>query len=136
MALALLGFPEPPTDDPLPMVLLGHSLPASRGHVDWMIARSPTDGPLASWRLSAWPRAHAGAQRLESAPDHDRGWLTREGVLSRHRGTVHRLDSGLLIGWTSVETGATLEVIWDTMGAQTLLLSSVSGVWSLALADR
>lgn len=72
--------------------------------------------------------------------DHDRAWLTREGLVSGGRGRVYRLDTGVLLGWSKVGDQARLSVVWDGGGDQSLVLASVlaSGpcVWSLFRESR
>ncbi len=131
MASPWYGLPDPPTDGPLPMVLLRHKSPLGPPHLDWMIARGASAGALASWRLPAWPERGATVFPIVATADHDRAWLARQGPVSGGRGSAVRVDAGVLLRWSKVGDEARLSVEWDEGGCQSLVLASTSGVLSL-----
>ena len=65
----------------------GHGEP----HYDLMVERD-TEGPLATWRLPAWPPSDGMA--AEAIADHRRVYLEYEGPVSNGRGEVRRVASG------------------------------------------
>lgn len=136
MASTWYGLPDPPTADPLPMVLLRHDHPLEGPHLDWFVARSTDAGMLAAWRLPAWPREGEAVDGVLAGADHDRRWLTRQGVVSGSRGTATRVDEGHLRSWWRVGDTARMDVVWRHGGDQLLSLSSGSEGWSLARALR
>jgi hypothetical protein len=117
------------------MVLLEHRVSGDAVHLDWMIARSP-EGPLASWRVPAWPSLGAVIDGLEPIGDHDRRWLTTQGPVSGDRGAAILLDTGLLLARTPTPSGWSLHLLWHTNGPQQVLLSSSAEGWSLGCAAR
>ena len=135
MCNGLPAFPEPPTNRPLPMVLLEHCVSGTEVHLDWMIARS-SEGPLASWRIGAWPDPGQVIHGLEPMADHDRRWLTYQGVVSRGRGQAVQLDTGLLLAQEAVDGGWSLDLRWRGSGPQQVLLSPSAGGWSLGRVAR
>lgn len=60
-------------------------------HFDLMFEPAPGD-KLATWRSPAWPLTQPTI--LIRLGDHRRDYLTYEGLLSRNRGAVRRIDSG------------------------------------------
>ena len=74
----------------LPFVVLHHAESTGGEHWDLML----DDGDaLATWQLFAWPPT--GRMRACEIFRHRRRYLTYEGPLSRDRGTVRRVESGV-----------------------------------------
>ncbi len=74
-------------------VILLHKMPEDAGrptHWDLMLE----DGEvLLTWALQAFPE-HGKVARVQRLPDHRLAYLTYEGPVSDHRGSVHRWDQG------------------------------------------
>ena len=76
-------------------VVLLHTLPDGSSHYDWMLEQ-PGQDPLATFRCTASPH-EAEAWTAERLPDHRRVYLEYEGSVSRNRGDVRRVASGVVL---------------------------------------
>ncbi len=84
----------------------GHGEP----HFDLMIERD-ADGPLATWRLPAWPPSEGMV--ATPLPDHRRVYLQYEGPVSGGRGEVRRVATGQATGDATFIEGGTFWAIRD-----------------------
>ena len=87
---------------PLHYVVLRHA-GSGEAHYDLMFETLP-GSMLATWRSAQWPIE--SPLQLTRLRDHRRLYLTYEGDLSQHRGTVYRIAEGNC----HVESGA--EGVW------------------------
>ena len=132
-------LPGPDPGDPWPTVLLEHTLPDGRRHVDWMLAvEAGGSASLVSFRLPRRPDLieadHVcGAQRIE---DHHPRWLDREGALSGGRGRCHRLAKGWIGRWDRTPDRWRLRIDWEGIDAPMDLVLEHDGDdrWSVSRA--
>jgi hypothetical protein len=79
-------------------VLLSHTLPDGSHHYDWMLERDGSDGGdggrLVTFRVHVLVH-ECGAFDAERVGDHRREYLEYEGEVSRGRGRVVRVASGV-----------------------------------------
>ena len=119
--------PPPPPDPALALqtstgkptirwAVLLHQPPGQPAHCD-LLLQQPSRPGLLTWRLQRWlasppskpptnhpphvheppPDAELDAEPAEQLPDHRAVYLDYQGVLSGGRGSVQRIDSGLLL---------------------------------------
>ncbi len=105
--------PNLPRGLPLRTVVLRHDLAEGGGHWDWMIQRyARPDSPLISFRVGVRvDRAGSAPFVAEPVPDHRAAYLELEGSLSKNRGSVRRVASG--VAAITEVAGDMLEIIAD-----------------------
>ena len=103
-------------------VVLHHTFPHGGGeaHFDLLLAEGD-DGPLRTWRSSAWPLAEGAA--LSPLPPHRRAYLTYEGPVSGNRGEVRRAVAG---EWTLLDDAGDGPVVRFDEGPEAWQLGTVA----------
>lgn len=95
---------------PMRCAVLRHDEGGGQVHFDWMLAREhPPSTGLETFRVSVRPDTAANGDTLALVPlgDHRLRYLTYEGPLSKNRGYVQRVASGLCI-----RTGMSILIQW------------------------
>jgi hypothetical protein len=110
------------TITPHKTVILRHELPDQSVHFDWMIDQPSLtcEHRLFTWSCQIRPDClhtdHDGISKGFFAlqlPDHRAHYLTYEGLISKNRGSVTRVATGLVKKFTVAEESIILSVQWD-----------------------
>lgn len=95
-------------------VLLRHTLADDTSHLDWMIEDTTLAGErrLRTWRLESRPDG-AGSFAGERIGDHRVFYLDHEGDVTRGRGSVRRVGSGLVTHARFGADACEVTLAWD-----------------------